>query len=151
MFMRIFKEEKGFTMIELIIVIAIIAIIGAILAPNFNSITTKAKVKADIDSAREVCRQASLYNAERGEYPKGNSEVAFNQKANTGGLKELVDENYLEISPSPQTKGVIFSYNENNGKCILKKGASPAPNDEVIEAVSNLTTSERQYVTGLPW
>lgn len=34
--MKKFKNEKGFTMIELIIVIALIAIIGAMLVPSFS-------------------------------------------------------------------------------------------------------------------
>ncbi|NLJ87827.1 MAG: prepilin-type N-terminal cleavage/methylation domain-containing protein, partial [Epulopiscium sp.] len=33
------RNEKGFTLIELIIVIAIIAIISAILAPSFSRMT----------------------------------------------------------------------------------------------------------------
>ena len=51
------KKKKGFTLIELIVVIAIIAILAAIAIPNYLSIQRKAKVKADIASAK------TIYNA----------------------------------------------------------------------------------------
>ena len=37
------KNEKGFTLIELIVVIAIIAILAAVVVPNIFSLTDKAK------------------------------------------------------------------------------------------------------------
>ena len=48
------KRKKGFNLIELIIVIAIIAILAAIAIPNFLSIQRKARVKADIASAKTI-------------------------------------------------------------------------------------------------
>ena len=48
------KRKKGFTLIELIIVIAIIAILAAIAIPNFLAIQRKARVKADIATAKNI-------------------------------------------------------------------------------------------------
>lgn len=48
------KKKKGFTLIELIIVIAIIAILAAIAIPKFSSITKSANVKADISNAKTI-------------------------------------------------------------------------------------------------
>lgn len=47
-------KKKGFTLIELIIVIAIIAILAAIAIPNFLAIQRKAKVNADIATAKNI-------------------------------------------------------------------------------------------------
>lgn len=48
------SKKKGFTLIELIIVIAIIAILAAIAIPNFLAIQRKAKVNADIATAKNI-------------------------------------------------------------------------------------------------
>ena len=48
------KKKKGFTLIELIIVIAIIGVLSAIAVPKFSSIQKDAKVKADIASAKVI-------------------------------------------------------------------------------------------------
>ena len=58
------KKKKGFTLIELIIVIAIIAILAAIAIPNFLSIQRKARVKADIASAKTIYDATSALVAE---------------------------------------------------------------------------------------
>ena len=53
--MRFIKTKKyGFTLIELIIVIAIIAILAAIAVPVFGQIRQKANVSADLGNARTI-------------------------------------------------------------------------------------------------
>lgn len=47
-------KKKGFTLIELIIVIAIIAILAAIAIPNFLAIQRKTKVNADIATGKSL-------------------------------------------------------------------------------------------------
>ena len=90
------RNEKGFTLIELIIVIAIIAIISAILAPSFSRMTIRSRLKADISTARELTRQAGLYNADKGDYPSA--------------INDLVTAEYIEKEPKPQTKSATFDW-----------------------------------------
>ena len=58
------RKKKGFTLIELIIVIAIIAILAAIAIPNFLGIQRKSKIKADIASAKTIYDATSAAIAE---------------------------------------------------------------------------------------
>lgn len=48
------KNKKAFTVVELVIVIAIIAILAAVLIPTFASIIKKANQSADIQAARNM-------------------------------------------------------------------------------------------------
>lgn len=48
------KKKGGFTLIELIIVIAIIAILAAVALPKFAEIRENANIKADISNAKNI-------------------------------------------------------------------------------------------------
>lgn len=47
-------NKKGFTIVELVIVIAVIAILSAVLIPTFTNVTEKAKDSAALQTARST-------------------------------------------------------------------------------------------------
>ena len=54
------KQNKGFSLVELIIVIAIIAIISAAIAPQIIRYIDKARKQKDIEAANTIYEAASL-------------------------------------------------------------------------------------------
>lgn len=48
------KNRKGFTITELVIVIAVIAILAAVLIPTFSSIIGQARESSNLQSARNI-------------------------------------------------------------------------------------------------
>ena len=57
------RNKKGFTLIELIIVIAIIAILAAIAIPSFIGLTDQANQKVAIANANSICTAVNTWNA----------------------------------------------------------------------------------------
>ena len=60
------NNKKGFTIVELVIVIAVIAILAAVLIPTFVSITRKANQSADIQAVRQMNTLLAIGDAEGG-------------------------------------------------------------------------------------
>ena len=52
--MKKLKNKKGFTIVELVIVIAVIAILAAVLIPTFSGVIKKANTSKDIQTARNM-------------------------------------------------------------------------------------------------
>jgi len=60
---------KGFTIVELLIVIVVIAILAAISIVAYNGIQARSKTSAAQTSAVTMVKKAELYNTEIGKYP----------------------------------------------------------------------------------
>ena len=50
-------KKKGFTIVELVIVIAVIAILAAVLIPTFTNVVEKAKKSAALQEAKNILTQ----------------------------------------------------------------------------------------------
>lgn len=62
-------KQHGFTIVELLIVIVIIAILAAITVVAYNGIQQRAQNTAKISNVDSLTKLISLYRADRGSYP----------------------------------------------------------------------------------
>jgi prepilin-type N-terminal cleavage/methylation domain-containing protein len=67
--LKTMKKDRGFTIVELLIVIIIIAILAAIVIVAYNGITNRAKTSKALSAAQAVQQKTEAYNAEKGYYP----------------------------------------------------------------------------------
>ena len=69
------NKKKGFTIVELVIVIAVIAILSGVLIPTFSSVTKKAKESAALSDASTALTTVLAY--ENGALDAENYEYIF--------------------------------------------------------------------------
>ena len=62
------NNKKGFTIVELVIVIAVIAILAAVLIPTFTGVTERAKESAAMQNARNAWMNYVSANADQPGY-----------------------------------------------------------------------------------
>lgn len=63
------SNERGFTIVELLIVIVVIAILAAISIVAYNGIQNRAKTSAGQQLASQIAKKAEAYNTLNGQYP----------------------------------------------------------------------------------
>lgn len=67
--LKTMKKDRGFTIVELLIVIVVIAILAAIVIVAYNGVQNRAKTSAAQSTAQSVQQKLEAYNAENGSYP----------------------------------------------------------------------------------
>lgn len=62
--MKTHNKKRGFTIVELVIVIAVIAILSAVMVPTFSGVVRKAKESAAMQEANNIARAVSATTEE---------------------------------------------------------------------------------------
>jgi prepilin-type N-terminal cleavage/methylation domain-containing protein len=98
------KRKKGFTLLEMIVVVAIIAVIGAIvILPNINAINTVRK-SVDKENTKVLESAFEQYYMDYSEFPSNVATGVVDLSKTSNPLKTLVDSNYLKTIPEIQSK-----------------------------------------------
>lgn len=120
--------KKGFTLIELIITIGLLAVIGTVISTNILGTLDKQQENT-YNNFKETLENAACTYVESNEYIKNNDRCSKSNGC-TVTISKLLDKGLIEdndlINPKTQKKLVAasstieVSYHENQKKCTLK-------------------------------
>lgn len=116
------KKKKGFTLIELTVVLAIMAIIITVIAPNFSSVKVGAKKKVDEQNCAAIERSVEMLLAEDViESSTTNIKIEPNDSgveiSGISGDGESKLQELLEDLDKPQS-GDFYNVNIENGRKV---------------------------------
>lgn len=124
------KDNKGFSLVELIIVIAIMAVLVGLLAPQYLKYVNNSKVSTDISNGQEVATvfnvafadsviDAGTYNAidsawglSMTDFPESKLDSSYTWEVTVGdnGV-EKVTLGSMEVWPDPKQTGGYYEVN----------------------------------------
>ena len=99
------NNKKGFTIVELTIVIAVIAILAAVLIPTFSSVVDKANQSADVQLVRQANVVLQAATADGSSLTKAKAE-------------EELKNNSITLGEASRT-GNVFYYLEDEGRFVI--------------------------------
>lgn len=115
-------NKKGFTIIELVIVIAVIAILAAVLIPTFSGIIEKANKSAAEQAARNAYTQYVAVNADTGNFI---SKVCIKSDK----YYVFVENSKVVSSDTTQPTGYALGVRINADGTVVNKPAADAAAD----------------------
>jgi len=142
------RIKKGFTLVEILIVVVILGILAAIVIPQFTSASETAKAASLVSQLQTIRSQLELYQVQHnGDYPDLTT-------TSTSAWAQLVSETDIDGSTSPAAGAITYGpylqkppANPFEDTAVVAQGASALGSAAAdVGWVYNLATGEIQAV-----
>ena len=162
--MKPWAKQTGFTIVELLIVIVVIAILAAITIVAYNGIQARARDNIRYQDVKLILKALELYKIDNGMYPptsattlagEGTTGCGANGYSYSWGqddrwMKPLVDGGYLKKVPVPPINDCNHYYRYLKGATTSYGCTSRTTNWYMLEIITEgaLTPSDETLNTG---
>ncbi len=118
------RGRKGFTLVELLVVIVVLAVLAAIVLPKFMNSGTRGKESALKSDLKLLRNAVSMFHTDTGAYPSSLSDLAAttapaNGLDSTGTSASITATDwhgpYLEDIPNDPISGSALNYSTTSG------------------------------------
>lgn len=143
------RDERGFTLIEMMVVLAIIALIAVFAVPNVAQALQNARLKTVLAQARQIQAAFEEYFIDNAAYPdKPASNVYDDLFGSNGSLKK-----YIGLPPNESKALFNVVYYDINGNkdsyCLIIKAKNVSSSEGTIE-IRNDRVDTAQGSTCIP-
>ena len=109
---------RGFSLVELMVVIGVIAIINLVMVPSFTSLQRSAKQLSAKSSARQLMIGLEQYQFMHNAYPEGTAVPMASV------VEVLIQNGIIQSPPVNPYTGQLYRVNDSSGQIEYSKEAS---------------------------
>lgn len=119
-------RTAGFTLSEMLVVLAIIALLLAVVIASFGKARTTTNNKSEIDRVQSIGLDLKLYREHTGHYPPGQASFALNQTEWNAIAAALAGAGIVpQASIADDTWGHAYAYANTSGHYVTLCSGGP--------------------------
>ncbi len=130
------SKQKGFTLIEIMVVVVIIGVLSALIVPNIIGRSDEARTTAARADIQSIGNQLELYRLDNGVYPSSDQglEALVSQPSGFPEPKKWNPDGYLKKIPEDPWGEKYLYFSEDRSMEVYSFGADKQEGGEGVDA-----------------